>query len=66
MQAWRTIQYLLVELDGDEADCFAQFLAYITRYKAVDKRKNAQLKLFERGNFKAVFFYPASCRQAAS
>ena len=23
MQAWRTIQSLLVELDGDEADCFA-------------------------------------------
>ena len=66
MQAWRTIQSLLVELDGDKADCFAQFPAYITRYKAADKRNYAQLKLSERGNFEAAFFCPASCRQAAS
>jgi hypothetical protein len=66
MQAWRTIQSLLVELDSDEADCFAQFPAYITRYKAADKRNYAQLKLSKRGNFEAAFFYPASCRQAAS
>jgi hypothetical protein len=29
MQAWRTIQALLAEIDGDEADSFAKFPAYI-------------------------------------
>jgi hypothetical protein len=37
MQAWRTIQALLIEIDGDEANCFAKFPAYIERYKAADK-----------------------------
>jgi hypothetical protein len=36
MQAWRTIQALLIKIDGDEADCFAKFPAYIKRYKAAD------------------------------
>jgi hypothetical protein len=36
MQAYRTIQALLVEVDGNKANCFAQFPAYIKRYKAAD------------------------------
>jgi hypothetical protein len=36
IQAWRTIQALLVEIDSDERDCFAKFLAYIKRFKAAD------------------------------
>jgi hypothetical protein len=41
MQAWRTIQALLVEIDGNEADCFALFPAYIERYKAAHQRNYA-------------------------
>jgi hypothetical protein len=37
MQAWRTIQALLVKINSNKADCFAKFLAYIKRYKAADK-----------------------------
>jgi hypothetical protein len=66
MQAWRTIQALLIEIDSDEADCFAKFPAYIERYKAVDKFNYAQIKQSERGNFEAVFFCPASCIRACS
>ena len=61
MQAWRTIQALLIEIDGDEADCFAKFPAYIERYKAADKFNYAQIKQSERGNFEAVFFCLAGC-----
>jgi hypothetical protein len=57
---------LLVEVDGNEADCFAQFPVYIERYKAVDQKNYVQLKLFKRGNFEAAFFCPASCIKAQS
>jgi hypothetical protein len=56
----------LVEVDGDEADCFAQFPAYIERYRAADQKNYAQLKLFERGNFEAAFFCLVSCIKAQS
>lgn len=66
MQAQCTIQALLVEIDGDEANCFAKFLAYIKCYKAADRFNYAQLKLSERGNFEAVFFALAGCAKACS
>jgi hypothetical protein len=66
MQAWYTIQDLLVEIDGDETDCFVKFPAYIERYKAADGLNYAQLKLSERGNFEAIFFTLASCAKACS
>ena len=66
MQAWRTIQALLVEIDGNKADCFGQFPAYIKQYKAANNKNYIQLKLSERGNFEAVFFCSAGCIWAAS
>jgi hypothetical protein len=66
MQAWCTIQALLVEIDSNKADCFGQFPAYIKRYKAADNKNYIQLKLSERGNFEAVFFCSIGCIQAAS
>jgi hypothetical protein len=62
MQAWHTIQALLIEIDGDESDYFAQFPAYIKRYKATDLVNYAELKLSKRGNFEAIFFCLASCK----
>jgi hypothetical protein len=66
MQAWRTIQAFLQEIDGDESDCFAKFPAYIKRYKVADALNYAQLKLSQNGNFEVVFFCPAGCKRATS
>jgi hypothetical protein len=64
IQAWRTIQALLVEIDGDEADCFAKFPAYIKLYKAADRFNYAYLKLSEKGNFETAFFALAGCAKS--
>jgi hypothetical protein len=66
IQAYRTIQALLVEIDGDEANCFAKFPAYIERYLAVHPCYYADLKLSPNGNFEAVFFAPAGCKRACA
>jgi hypothetical protein len=66
MQAYRTIQALLIELDGDEANSFAKFPAYIERYMATHLENYADLKLSPNGNFEAVFFCPAGCRRAGA
>jgi hypothetical protein len=66
MQAWRTIQALLIELDGDEADCFAKFLSYIEWYMAANSRNFANLKLSTNGNFEAAFFCLVRCKKATA
>jgi hypothetical protein len=64
LQAYRTIQALRFEIDGDEANCFAKFPAYCQRYKAADPLNFCKMKVYETGQFEAIFFAPASCRQA--
>jgi hypothetical protein len=66
IQAYRTIQALLVEIDGDEADCFAKFPTYIERYLAVHPYYYTDLKLLPNRNFEAVFFAPAGCKRACA
>jgi hypothetical protein len=66
IQAYCTIQVLLVEIDSDEADCFAKFPAYIERYLAVHPCHYTNLKLLPNRNFEAVFFAPAGCKCACA
>jgi hypothetical protein len=66
IQAYCTIQALLVEIDSDESACFAKFPVYIEQYKAVHPQHHADLKLSPQGNFEAVYFCPAGCRRACA
>jgi hypothetical protein len=64
MQAYRTIQALLDEIDGSKSECFAKFPAYIEQYIAVNLLYYTDLKLLLQGNFEAIFFCPAGYRRA--
>lgn len=66
IQAYCTIQALLIEIDGDEAESFAKFSIYIERYLAVHPCHYTDLKLSPTGNFEAVFFAPAGCKRACA
>jgi MuDR family transposase len=62
LQAHRVKQALLEEIEGKEADCFAQFPAYIARLKAADTMNFAELSINTNGVFEAAFFAPGSLR----
>ena len=62
LQAHRVKQALLEEIEGKEADCFAQFPAYIARLKAADTMNFAELSINTNGVFEAAFFAPSSLR----
>jgi hypothetical protein len=66
IQAYYTIQALLVEIDSDKADCFAKFSVYIERYLAVYPCYYTNLKLLPNRNFEAVFFAPAGYKRACA
>ncbi len=65
MQAYRTLQAIRTEIDGDEANCFALFPAYRLRFKAADKINYCELLIAPLGHFQAAFFAPRGCRRAA-
>ena len=65
MQAYRTIQAILAEMYGDEADSFAKFPAFAERFKAADPENFCKIETHkETGHFLAAFFAPAGLRHA--
>ena len=63
-QAHRLKQALLDEIDGQEADCFAQFPAYIERLKRSDPENQCLLTLDSGDNsFQAAAFAPAAMKK---
>jgi cytochrome c553 len=64
-QAYRTIQAVLTEMYGDEAESFAKFPAYAERFQAADPDNYCKIKKHkETGNFQAAFFAPVGLRHA--
>jgi hypothetical protein len=55
---------LLEEIEGNEADCFPKFPAYIEKLKASDSQNMTQLDITEDNTFQAVSFAPAVLRWA--
>jgi hypothetical protein len=66
IQAYQTIQALLVEIDCNKADSFTKFLIFIECYLAVHPCHYTDLKLLPNKNFEAVFFAPAGCKRACA
>jgi hypothetical protein len=65
LQAYRTIQAALNEMYGDEAESFAKFPAYGSRFKAADPDNYCHIQVHKgTGHFQAAFFAPAATRHA--
>ena len=65
LQAYRTIQAVLTEMYGDEAESFAKFPAYAERFQAADLDNYCKIKKHkETGNFQAAFFALVGLRHA--
>ena len=61
MQAYRVKQSLLVEIEGHEADCFAQFLAYLQHIADTNDRSLSRLSYNKETSwFKAAAFAPST------
>jgi len=61
MQAYRVKQSLLVEIEGYEADCFAQFPAYLQHIADTDNGSLSRLSYNEETNwFEAAAFAPSA------
>jgi hypothetical protein len=64
-QAHRLKQALLDEIEGQEADCFAQFPAYMKRLEASDPDNQSALVIDSTdGSFQAAAFAPAAMKKA--
>ena len=65
-QAWRVKQVILEGLEGREADCFAQFPAYLERLIEADKENVSQILWDkETGAFIAVSIAPVAIKVAS-
>ena len=64
-QAWRVKQGLLEELEGQEADCFALFPAYLQRLTDADKHNASLLVYDDSGAFLAIAIAPAAIRDSS-
>ena len=65
-QAWRVKQALLKEIEGLEADCFAQFPAYLQRLVDANEGNVSQIQWDEEtGAFEAVCVAPAATVSAS-
>lgn len=65
LQAYRTIQAVLEEMYGEEAESFKKFPAYAERFEAADSENFYKLAFHEATSyFQAAFFAPASLRHA--
>jgi hypothetical protein len=61
MQAYRVKQSLLVEIEGHEADCFAQFLAYLQHIADTNNGSLSRLLYNEETSwFEATAFAPST------
>ena len=62
-------QAILLEIDGHEGDCFALFIEYIQRIKALDSNNKVLLQTINEGNslyrFQAIAFAPTSLIKAS-
>jgi hypothetical protein len=66
MPAYRTIQAVLTEMYGDEAESFAKFPALRERFIAADEYNSFQVSYHaETNHFQAAFFAPGCIRKAA-
>jgi hypothetical protein len=64
-QAYRVKKALLEEIKGQEADCFAQFPAYMTRLVKANKENRSQIMWDkETRAFKAAAFAPQATIKA--
>ena len=65
MPAYRTIQAVLTEMYGDEADSFSKFPALAERFQAADSDNYVKIAYHkETGHFQAAFFAPVGLRNA--
>lgn len=65
MLAYRTIQAVLTEMYGDEAESFAKFPALAERFQAADEDNFCKIAYHdETSHFQAAFFAPRACRRA--
>lgn len=59
--AYRTIQTVLKETYGEEAESFAKFPALAERFIAVDPGNYVKIRTYSTiGNYQAAFFCPSS------
>lgn len=66
MPAYRTIQAVLTEMYGDEAESFSKFPAFKELFQAVDPVNYCKIAHHKQiGHFQAAFFAPVGCRSAA-
>ena len=64
-QAHRVKEALLIEIEGNEADCFAKFPAYIEAIIAADENALCQIEVDDKTNrFKAAAFAPSATKLA--
>jgi hypothetical protein len=63
-QAYRTVQTIRKEIDGNEAEGFAKFPAYVQAFLDADVDNYCELKTAEDGKFEAAFFAPCGMRYA--
>jgi hypothetical protein len=64
-QAYQVKKALLKEIEGQEADCFAQFPAYMTRLVKANKENRSQIMWDkETGAFEAAAFAPQATIKA--
>ena len=65
LQAFRLKQALLNKIKGQEADCFAQFPAYMERLETLDPDNQSGLAINSKDNsFQAAAFAPAAMKKA--
>ena len=64
--AYCTIQAILLEMYGDEAESFARFPAYVERYITTDSNNFVKIKLHQAtSHFQAAFFALVSTQQSS-
>jgi len=65
LQAYRTIQAVLIEMHSNKAKSFAKFLAFAEPFKATDLENFCHLAIHEgTSHFQIAFFVPAGLQHA--